>query len=73
MNPTSTLRMRRATAALAVGSPRSTVVLDADGVPAEARVATFVLTYDHAVCDGYYAGEFLTALKGSLEQDAALE
>lgn len=59
-------------AALAIGAPRTTLVLSADGTPAEARVAALVLTYDHAVCDGYYAGEFLTALKRSLEQEPAL-
>lgn len=55
-------------AALAVGSPREQVVLDDAGHPARSSVSTCVLTYDHAICDGYYAGEFLAALKRSVEQ-----
>lgn len=51
-------------AALAIGGSRTVSVPQSEGGPRE--VATFVLSYDHCVCDGVSAAEFLAALRGSL-------
>lgn len=39
-----------------------------DGVVAERPVLTMTLSYDHALCDGVYAANFLAALVSDLEQ-----
>jgi 2-oxoglutarate dehydrogenase E2 component (dihydrolipoamide succinyltransferase) len=55
-------------AVLAVGSPRDRVVPQDDGSFTAARFVTLTLSYDHGVCEGFYAGRFLTRLKQALEQ-----
>jgi 2-oxoglutarate dehydrogenase E2 component (dihydrolipoamide succinyltransferase) len=37
------------------------------GAPTVVPVTTLTLSYDHAVCDGHYAAEFLTALVAEME------
>ena len=54
-------------AVLAVGSPRERVVRETDGSFAAARFVTLTLSYDHGVCEGFYAGQFLTQLRQALE------
>jgi len=54
-------------AVLAVGSPRERVVREPDGTFAAVRFVTLTLSYDHGVCEGFYAGQFLTRLKQALE------
>jgi pyruvate/2-oxoglutarate dehydrogenase complex dihydrolipoamide acyltransferase (E2) component len=54
-------------AVLAVGSPREQVVREEYGDFAAEQFLTLTLAYDHGLCDGYYAGAFLTRLKQALE------
>jgi pyruvate dehydrogenase E2 component (dihydrolipoamide acetyltransferase) len=56
-------------AILAMAGARD-VVRAPDGVPAVVPVTTLTLSYDHALCDGYYAAEFLTALVAEMESGA---
>lgn len=58
-------------AVLAVGSPTTRVVSGAGGGFAEAQFLSLTLGYDHGVCDGFYAGQFLTRVKAALESDQA--
>lgn len=58
-------------AVLAVGSPRERVVRETDGSFAAASFVSLTLSYDHGVCEGFYAGQFLDRLKQALEAPGA--
>ena len=53
-------------AILGVSSERATVAW-VDGAAAAQPMVTFTLSYDHALCDGVYAANFLAALVKDLE------
>jgi pyruvate/2-oxoglutarate dehydrogenase complex dihydrolipoamide acyltransferase (E2) component len=53
--------------ALAVAGQRTKLAL-VDGRCTEVPVSTLTLTYDHALCDGVYAAEFLHALSDELNR-----
>jgi pyruvate dehydrogenase E2 component (dihydrolipoamide acetyltransferase) len=54
-------------AILAVASGGEAVRLH-DGQAVSASVATLTLSYDHVVCDGVYAADFLTRLIQEMEK-----
>lgn len=54
-------------AILGVSAERSVVELNADGAPFSKPVVTLTLNYDHALCDGMYAANFLAAVVKELE------
>jgi pyruvate/2-oxoglutarate dehydrogenase complex dihydrolipoamide acyltransferase (E2) component len=53
-------------AILGLSAERQVIEL-VDGAVAERPAMTLTLTYDHALCDGVYAANFLAALVGDLE------
>ena len=53
-------------AILGVSAERSSLEL-VDGVATATPIVTFTLSYDHALCDGVYAANFLAALVKDLE------
>lgn len=58
-------------AVLAAGAVQDGVIVQ-DGRPAVARLLQLTLSADHRLVDGAYAGEFLQAVKQSLENPAKL-
>ncbi len=57
---------RYQSAILAISGERTTVAL-VDGSLAERPVATLTLSYDHQLCDGMYAADFLDSLVSEME------
>ena len=54
-------------AILGVSAERPSIEL-VDGAVVPRPLVTLTLTYDHALCDGVYAANFLAALVGDLQQ-----
>jgi pyruvate dehydrogenase E2 component (dihydrolipoamide acetyltransferase) len=57
-------------AILGVSAERMSIAL-VDGAPVAQPVVTLTLTYDHALCDGYYAAGFLADMVREIEQPAS--
>jgi pyruvate/2-oxoglutarate dehydrogenase complex dihydrolipoamide acyltransferase (E2) component len=53
-------------AILAIGSPVERLTLSAGGKPERSRTVALTLTYDHGLCDGFYAGTFLSRVREGL-------
>lgn len=57
-------------AILGVSAERTVVEINADGAAVAKPVVTLTLNYDHALCDGMYAANFLAAIVKDLESGA---
>lgn len=57
-------------AILGVSAERTVVEINADGAAVAKPVVTLTLNYDHALCDGMYAANFLAAIVKELESGA---
>jgi len=54
-------------AILGISAERSAIEINAQGAAATKPVVTLTLNYDHALCDGTYAAQFLAAIVTDLE------